>query len=499
MGATTVTVSNLKGIEELSFEIPDEPGVYLLVGKNGCGKSSLLTCLDRIGNNQAFSVGFPFVTANGVDAYRGACISYERDGKTLAFTRGLKRWAPKPKSGTQDFLLSLGYSGTFYAKADSGRLRTRRDDIEPGKLLDAPAELKSCLRDVFEDGRFDNLMLLENKNGRRWFKYFYVLQKGEGDYYSEKSFSSGELAVLRLLDELVTIKKNTLVLVDEAELALHPQIQIKLYDLLVRLSFERQLTTIVSTHSVTLVKTCPKERLILIENGQAVTPCYPSLALEAIDEYREVVTDFMLFFEDEMAEDCFRAMHACLKDLDKLSSDASFSTAPVGGFVQTATLAVNVKRRFPKYTVVKAVLDHDFLETRCNKSFASLCREHRNSINDLGFTPEVQLIDTANECLSDLDKRCRSEFGVSLSDVMRSEEYRDISSTNPRSEAKKKFEFIVDQMRQGVRCKDVVRIKLIEIIVSLFDESIMRKSVGSVLSTHGLKNEDLDLVEKGSS
>ena len=44
----TITIRDTKGIKKLNFTFPERKGVYLLVGPNGTGKTTLLICMDRI-------------------------------------------------------------------------------------------------------------------------------------------------------------------------------------------------------------------------------------------------------------------------------------------------------------------------------------------------------------------------------------------------------------------------------------------------------------------
>ena len=44
----TMNIRKIKGISELSFEIPVEAGIYALVGSNGCGKSTILQALAQL-------------------------------------------------------------------------------------------------------------------------------------------------------------------------------------------------------------------------------------------------------------------------------------------------------------------------------------------------------------------------------------------------------------------------------------------------------------------
>ena len=60
--------------------------------------------------------------------------------------------------------------------------------------------------------------------------YYDLLKEGKvgnkNQYYSEKNFSFGEILILNLLIGLKSMQSNSLLLIDEFELALHPKVQI---------------------------------------------------------------------------------------------------------------------------------------------------------------------------------------------------------------------------------------------------------------------------------
>ena len=65
-----ITIDNTKNIHHLEFVLPERSGVYLLVGANGTGKTTLLVCLDRICNPYGFARGFSASKSFGeVDQY----------------------------------------------------------------------------------------------------------------------------------------------------------------------------------------------------------------------------------------------------------------------------------------------------------------------------------------------------------------------------------------------------------------------------------------------
>ena len=53
-----ITIERMKNINNLAFTLPESKGVYLIVGPNGGGKTTLLVCIDRICNKNGFARGF---------------------------------------------------------------------------------------------------------------------------------------------------------------------------------------------------------------------------------------------------------------------------------------------------------------------------------------------------------------------------------------------------------------------------------------------------------
>ena len=144
-------------------------------------------------------------------------------------------------------------------------------------------------------------MRLRNANGRgRPATYFYVIKKSSGNYYSEKLFSTGELALIRLVELLSNADSNSLILLDEAELALHPRVQKNMLDYLNRIANEKNLTIIISTHSVTMIKATDKSHILLLEKQSndhytIETPCYPAKAIGCVDFLDNIIYDAVFF------------------------------------------------------------------------------------------------------------------------------------------------------------------------------------------------------------
>ena len=204
-----ITIENTKSIRHLEFTLPEHHGVYLLVGANGAGKTTLLVCLDRICNPNGFARGFSASRSfRAVDQYIEASIKFESGNPSsyLLFRKKNKRWGASPRGGS-GLLSTFGFSTSVFIKADSNRINISEEEIRAGTFDSADIEVKQELNSLFETTKFNKLMRLRNSNGRgRPATYFYVIQEKQGKYYSEKRFSTGELALLRLVEKLSTFR-----------------------------------------------------------------------------------------------------------------------------------------------------------------------------------------------------------------------------------------------------------------------------------------------------
>lgn len=85
----------------------------------------------------------------------------------------------------------------------------------------------------------------------------------EGIKYSEAHAGSGEIAVVKLVHELLKASPGTLILLDEPEVSLHPGAQKRLKNLLLKIALEKKHQIVISTHSVNFVEHLPKEAVKL--------------------------------------------------------------------------------------------------------------------------------------------------------------------------------------------------------------------------------------------
>lgn len=123
-------------------------------------------------------------------------------------------------------LSHFGFSSSVFIKVDSNRINITEDEIRTGTFEPADAQIKQALNELFETNRFSSLKRLKNSNA----------------------------------------ESDALVLIDEAEMALHPRVQKRLLDYLRRIVTEKHITVFISTHSITMIKAIPKSNILLLES-----------------------------------------------------------------------------------------------------------------------------------------------------------------------------------------------------------------------------------------
>lgn len=487
-----VEIENLKSIRKLQFDIPDRKGVYLIAGANGCGKTTLLVCLDRIANKHAFSNGFSKTSSwDMADQYKDAKVRYIVDEERVEYQKKQARWVPTPKRSGQEILNQFGFSKSIFIRADSRRIDVKSEDLRSGNLTSVDKSIKESLNLIFDTKKYDNLQRLKNTNGRgRSAIYFYVFKEGKGDhvrYYSEKRFSTGELAMLRLIEQVESLDEKTIILLDEAELALHPRVQVRLLEYLREKANEKNLWVFISTHSPTMLKASSKEEILLLREGNAstkiITPCYPAQAIGEVDFLGSNIFDYIFFVEDDKAR-CvlLRMIRRYLREFPSHAT-AMYNIIPVGGYFQTAQLAVNTYKRVFGNSQVFAVLDQDAFYERSEKDpknesgFKKIYKSNKGMIKSLTFIPEVWIIDKIEENAEGFKKEIIDEYSADLNDILQSSTYKSFKCDNPKKLAKKKLDFLIEQLSvsSSGRDENIIEDELIRMIVEDMDIREIKK------------------------
>ncbi|MDU7715363.1 MAG: AAA family ATPase [Veillonella sp.] len=92
-----------------------------------------------------------------------------------------------------------------------------------------------------------------------------ILLKKKGLQYSEAFAGSGESRLILLVDKIKSASKNTLVLIDEPEISLHPEAIYRFRDFLISETLRLKLQVVVTTHSIHFIENFPPEAIKLLE------------------------------------------------------------------------------------------------------------------------------------------------------------------------------------------------------------------------------------------
>lgn len=446
----------------MEFTIPN-PGVYVLTGANGSGKTTLLTTLHRIGFSNAFSNFFKTTAnENKLDFFGDSTISYIVGDKKVSYKYGNTRWSPTPRKNSK-VLGEFGFPQVRFIAADAKRIEATGDELKANRIKSAENEISRDIKIILCDEKFDNLKYVNTKRGHGNRAYLIAKKiRGKNHYFSEKNFSLGELCVLRLVASLKDISYNSLVLIDEIEMALHPKAQAALFNYLLRVAKDKNLTVIFSTHSASLIKRASRKRILLLrDNGEGVVECltnvYPAQALGDIAYDDEIPPDFLFFVEDYKAKQMLEQMIGKYKSTAFTSIiPPYYKVIPVGGFKETIEFLTNSDQIFGDEVKRYAFLDKDvetesIEEAKQNEKYEFLqkVKNNKGKIKYLPCTPEQGIIDLLESNILTHSGAINSLFdgnNVDISRIMDGEEYRNINIEKPRKKAKHQFAHIIDNI-----------------------------------------------------
>lgn len=343
MSNIVMTIHKIKDIQHGIIEIPIENGVYALVGNNGTGKSTIMSCFAQLLSRHNLGQLHPedyceesyveFMYNNHVDRW------YCADGfwKTDTFPNTLKF------NGTYEG--SLFYGMRFRDSKNVDELMEHGQIIE-GDIVDADKYIEEGLGRILHNDPqyYHGLKRIRNKtiSERLNLKNTPYFRSAADSLISQYRMSSGECLLISLLHFIynsiirrsLPANKPILMLIDEIELALHPVATSNLLELLQELvKSYNNLTIIITSHSPEVIRKIKPSDLYKLErtnssdnNFNIVNPCYPSYAIR--DVYTHDGFDFLLLVEDQLAK---IIVDNSIRELG-LQNSRLINVTPVGGW-----------------------------------------------------------------------------------------------------------------------------------------------------------------------
>jgi len=458
-----IELEKIKGIARLDFEIPGQ-GLWLLTGLNGSGKTSLLAALYRIRHGRAFQDYYKTTaTQNKLDTFKDSKVRYKINGNEVTYSYGGKRWPPTPRRNAA-ILNQFPYSSIQFIEANGSRIEPYPDEIVPRRINSANNNVKAFMSTVLGEVKWNDLKYVNTRRGTGNQAFLLPYRSGrETHYYSEKNFSLGELSVLRLANKLVSAHDRSMILIDEIEMALHPQAQVRLLRKLEEVVAEKILTVIFSTHSSTLIKNIRRNKIILLSNEgggvfKAKTNVYPAHVLGEIAFDEEINADFIFYVEDEQAKILLEQLCGKYEE-NRSSHKPMFKVVPVGGYYQVLKMLDRSVQLFPNHVKRFAFLDDDVR----TESLPQARRDNMTEIIELydrltrqvkflPCTPELGVIGLLEDLRDENNNRELNleYYGVTvrLNNHLTSNEYTSINCDSPRKTAKSKLDSVVSYIER---------------------------------------------------
>ena len=343
INSLNMIIKNIKNIKDCEIQIPMQSGLYSIFGENGSGKSTILMILSRIITSHRFT------NLDKNSFSNESKIVFQTDSITESWYFN-KNWRYETTDSKNKYLRIKGmYEGSlFYGTRfnDPSIIENliKKNALPKELIIDADKFVKENLSFILH-GDYNHYKNLKKLNiSIQVAKEKYGLQnqphfiENNGKLINQYRMSSGESLLISLLYFLYnsfikrgSSKNQTLMLIDEIEVALHPKAVDRFLDLLENLvEKDKNLIVILTTHSTEVIRRIKHNHIMLIsENNGKIDveyDVYPNYEIR--DVYKFSGLDYLLLVEDELSASIVRKI---IRDKE-LSVNKSIQVTPAGGW-----------------------------------------------------------------------------------------------------------------------------------------------------------------------
>ena len=303
---------------EINFVYP----LTVIVGKNGSGKTTVMKAIKLLSKRQIPQNEF-FETVIDDGGFQNADISYTLDDQILHYKRiRQNEWG---KEGEVPEKLSITYIQTktmvgaidksfLYDNIGKNTARTQKVEYvikQSKKLKQNPRSNSERKQRHFLDANaieIVNYILQGNIKSIEIVRHKYYSGTwgtsvifNDGNQYSEYNAGSGEFVIASMVDQIERVPSESILLLDEPEVSLHPGAQKRLICYILEIIKKKKIQVIITTHSTAIVEKLPKEaikcfrkienELIVIEEKVLFQNAFLELESDIIDKRHVIVED----------------------------------------------------------------------------------------------------------------------------------------------------------------------------------------------------------------
>ena len=342
----------------------------VLVGKNGSGKTTIMKMIQMLSNYSKPELTF-FETAIDNGGMDNASFSLCFDDTNLECKHiGINKWSTNgkvPQSMKIVYLNPKTMVGAFeksFLYDDIGKKTKKEQQVDyvirqskkfnQNKLKKSEKKIERQLNS--DTVTMVNYILQLNVSEIRIVKHKYFSGTwatnvffSDGVEYSEYNAGSGEFLIALMLDKIFKLQENTLLLLDEPEVSLHPGAQKRFMQCLVSAIKKKKIQVIMTTHSANIVDGLPSKAIVALRRVNNFISAEGNLNYQyAFTEIEEDVTQKCIIVEDIMGK----------KIIDEIIKEES-----LGNYLQVMFFsggAENIKKH-TIFTYSKTQIDNRFI------------------------------------------------------------------------------------------------------------------------------------------
>lgn len=252
-----------KNKQTLNLAIPNGKrgsGLTVLVGPNGGGKSTLVECFSKIAaNDVSFTNGKRNKLAGDrveieikYDKHQGTLRSVNEGSSETLWESDINKpqiyYLPSRRVFNPFFGKASWDRNTFLANPENLQFRGSQLNYFSYRLFDANKH-SDKFNELFWKilGKKLEWTIDQDDNGQ----YYVKITKTDTLFHNSDGLGEGVISLLFIVDALFEAKPNELIVIDEPELSLHPQLQIRLLNEI--LEFSKSVQIVISTHSPNMI------------------------------------------------------------------------------------------------------------------------------------------------------------------------------------------------------------------------------------------------------